>query len=277
MTAVIAPTINAQYAMQEEGGANLPWLQASQYEPRSTKEAVHLVAPEQSLELLAEGALANVETEQVETFLGGEEGTATVFKNVRWVILSKPSTGYAQNREDGQIIKIFRGMKFAGEWKSISRVYLACIVGNQLMLDEDGNVQVWQLKLSGMKTQWIDGGERSIVDLNKGLCKHYGVKRGWVTHLASVGIRAYAFKFEAKADAKKSSIGAMFGFAEGDNAQPLSEENQKLLFDFVSGEDFKALAADPFYLADAPAVDTADKFAVDEEESVPATLDGISF
>lgn len=266
-----AVTLNSAYLMEDEDGARFPWLQASIYKPSKVTSEIDLIVAPAAIDLLAEGALDDFGAEPVEINFGEAE-LAFKLTNARWVILSKPQSGYAQKVDDGSIIKVYKGLLFGDEWKSVGRVYLGCVTADtgKVMLDADGNVQVWSLKLKGLKTQWIDGKgvDRSIAKLNKGLCKHYGLKRGWATHMASVAIDAFPREFKSSKSKKQSSLGVMFGFAEGDNARPLAEENQKLVFEFVNSDEYKELSADPFGLSrqPAPEVPAPDEFEDEGEE-----------
>ena len=271
--------LNSAYAMEDESGARFPWLQADEYKPRNLKETVNLCIPEAALELLADDAMDGIESQPITTIFGEDEGLAYVFKNVRWIILTKPTTAFAQNKDDGSIKKIFKGMKFGDEWKSVSRLYLACIVGDSIMVDDQGTPQIWQMKLSGLKTQWIDGKieDKTIAELNKSLCKHYKVKKGWITHLVSVAISAFPRNFSSAIKSKESSIGTMFGFAAEDKAKPLSEANQKLVFELVSSDDFKAMAKDPFGIESLPESFSPPESTGNLDEPDDEELDGISY
>ena len=274
-------TINSQYVIEDSQGPKFPWLQATEYRLRGAKDKVSICAPEEAIDLLTDEAKSLISPQAIEVNYTGEPQLAFNLPAVRWVILGRPSTRFAQDKTDQKIIPIYRGMKFAGQYKSVARVYLAAVVEDTLVLSADGTPQIWQMKLSGLKTQWIDGqAGKTMSMLNASLCKHYGIKRGWVTHLVSTSICAFPRLFKGASD---ESWGVMFGFCDGDSARPLSEDNQKALFDLVSGEDFKALLDDPFGLKameaneKSPGNDSGSIDGRELEDYEEADLDDIPF
>jgi hypothetical protein len=158
---------------------------------------------------------------------------------------------YAMDKETKEVHPLQKGQKL----KTLNRVtaarlLLAMVIGDEVVLDNDGNPQIFTLKLTSTKTSLIGGdrdavGASTIHSLNKSLAEYFKVKRQWLTHLVSVNIKVSPQKFTSSENGK-SSVGVMFSLDGG--AKALSPDNQKVLFDLVSSEDFKELAADPFHL-----------------------------
>lgn len=250
MTAPESGTLLAKYAMESDDGARYPWIQFSEYEPKNSKAKIDVVVPEDALEMLSETAASKLETTPIEMYFDEEEVLSYRFDNVRWVILQKPESYYCQNKETKEIIRVYRGLKFGKTWKSVAKLYLAAVVDGEMLLNDEGELQIFQMKLTGLKTQWVgsDDVERNIYKFNSALCKHYGLnKRTWAASLASVRFAASPRLFKSKED-DQDSWGAMPHFEEGDSARPLSEANQKLTWEWLQTEEAQALGDDPFGL-----------------------------
>ena len=274
--------LNVDFGGEEQAENSLPWIQGNKNKPELDSE-VCLCFPPAVLERLSEEAVEMLQTVEVKTNYSNQLGTALKPVGVRWVILAQPAKGFAQNKHDNRISKTFDNMNWGADWKSASKLHLACLVGNELMTDDDGEVQVWTLKLSGMQGQWINGKDKknlSIVDFNKRIKKAVN-KKGWWTHLVSVELDVFPEVYASSSDAKLSSVGLRFGFVGDGNPKPLSSENQADVFRLISSQEFKELVADPFYVGDAEPsgeYESEEDFVVPEEVAAAATtLQDVSF
>lgn len=274
-------TLNTAYAVQQEQDwVSYPALQATDYRPRSLKDSIGLGFSEESFELLSDDAKQRLNCSEVECYFSAEDsGIVHVPAEVRWVLLNIPKL-FVQN-EDGSHEHLARGMKLSGTGrKTCARMFLAAIVDEDLILDEDGKPQVFRLNLKGTKTNLIGKtsdkeGSGTIAALNRGLQKHYKVK-GQLLHLVSVQLTAVAHKFVSRTSSE-SSLGVYFSLGSG--ARPLTEENQKRIFDLLQDEDLKQSIADPFGIKkSSPKEEEVYEFEAEyEEEEIPSTPGKIPF
>jgi hypothetical protein len=256
-------SFDSSLAMEgDSAGSRYPAIMADDYKPKNLKTAVKLGLTQDGLDILEDRAAGLVLPEQIEvSYSDGkvEEVFQAFAPGVRWIVLAQPRL-FAINKESGDISKLAKGMAERGE-VSISKVLLACLVGETLLLDEEVLPQVFTLKLKSSKTSLIgnnrdkDGGVKdnkdrsTIASLNNSVrsaCKDVA-KNAWVAHLASVELGAIAELFESKPDAKgksQSSMGIRFVFGEG--AKKVPTKAAKTIADFISTEEFKAFALNPF-------------------------------
>jgi hypothetical protein len=250
---------NTAYAIDGEmSGPRYPWIQADSYQPKNAKAKINIGITTDSMALVDGQVLSDVVDMATSSF--DDDGTEVEFgvfkKGVRWVILSRPKV-MAMVKATGEIIPtLAKGMKARGE-VTVCRVLLACLIGDELVKDASGDVQIFTLKLKSSKTAMVgssgdkdlgierNGGHRTIELLNSILVKRAEAKPGqWLGHTVSVEIGAVAEKF-ANADGD-SSIGIRFVFPEGSTAKAMPTEAVAEVFKLVSSEDFKALAKNPF-------------------------------
>jgi hypothetical protein len=251
--------IDSSLAMADSGGPSFPWLQATDYQPKNGNTAIKLVIPEDAYNLLGESASGKLECNP-ET-ISTTEGDTLAFEptNVRWVILSRPR-GFKIDRENN-VSAIEKGVKWNGAYKSVMRLLLAAVVDDEFLLDAEGSLQIFTLKLKGLKTEFVSPivpapGDRSITSMNNAICKALKTK-GWVGHLVSTELEVVPRSFKTS-DGSQSSWGCYFQFREGSSARPLPAKLQKQSHAFVSSEDFIALANDPFGLGAEKKKDATD-------------------
>ena len=246
----------------EGGGLRYPAIMADTYKPANTKIKVTLGLTEPHLDLLDDradglvGAAVSIEYgEDVEQFSPISDG-------VRWVVLAQPRL-FAENQETKEITGLTKGMSDRGE-KTVSKVLLGCLVGGKLVLDSEGLVQIFTLKLKSTKTNLIgnrtdkDGGVEknagysTIASLNNAVranCKG-AAKNAWVAHLASIELLAVSELFTKSGgggDGKKkadSSMGIRFIF--GERAQQVPSAEAKKIVELSGTEEFKEFAKNPF-------------------------------
>lgn len=240
-------TINASFVVSDSSGPSLPWLQADDYAPKNDQTKIHLVIPEDSFNLLTDDAAQALNPEA--RVISTSEGNTPAFEpsGTRWIILARPQAFKVDSENRYHYLQ--KGVRFNPGDKSVTRLLLAAVTDTGILLDESGKIQIFTLKLKGMKTEFakrIDNSSkvRSIQDMNAALEKHYKV-RGWLSHLVSVAIEVVPRKFTTR-DGSQASWGCMFQFPEGENARPLSNELQAQVNEFVREDEFMALAQDPF-------------------------------
>lgn len=240
--------IDLSYAVESESiGQKYPSLQASNYKPSNPKEKIELCLSQESHDLLQ---FPNViKFEPIEAYFDAESYTMQKFPDeIRWVILDIPKT-YVLDKSTGKIDYLKRGVKFAGTSNvSISRVYLAALVGDDFSITATGAPQIFTLKLTSTKTQLInnfrDPEYKSISKLNKALQSHYKTKNNLI-HLVSVKLQASPYKFTSSKSGE-SSLGIMFELTG--NAKPLSKINQGLIYELLQDPEITQDLKDPFRL-----------------------------
>lgn len=247
--------LNTEYAIaQPQSGAMYPSLQMSQYKSIGLADKLSLVLSPESLELmdLTKAASLDLMPKTCIYFDKNDDRLDIemfeITADVRWVVLCKPKVLVVE-KATGKIRPIAAGDNFVEMGlKTISKLFLCAVVEGNLILDKEDNPQIFTLKLQGLKTALIEDNKnketKSIVSLNTGLCKHYGVKNAWLTHLVSVGLEVYTYTFKGD---KGASVGGNFRLV-GD-AKVLSATEQKKAFQLANSEDFQAIADDPFGLA----------------------------
>jgi hypothetical protein len=147
-------------------------------------------------------------------------------------------------------------------------------VGDEVLLNDEGEVQIFTLKMTSNKTALIGGYNdkdfgvsrnaegKTLTALNAGLEAHYNTS-GWLTHLVSVDLVAYPYVFTSSSS-KESSMGIRFGL-EG-NARPLSQASQELAFNVCTNPKFQVKFSDPFGLNQK---DSADRAVPISEDDIP--------
>jgi hypothetical protein len=288
-------TYEADYSVQGESrGPRYPWVQADCAQPQSATQTVKFG--------LSADSLKNVQGEIPgdmgrAMFPGGEVDFLVPSVDVRWVILARPrlfamvktETPESQGRE-GDVFPLTKGMRERGEITA-SLVLLGCVVGGDFIRDADGEIQVFTLKLTSTKTNWVGGlkekdlgvsrfidavkskdfGEsqaRTIESFNQKLVQmQNGRSNHWLGHTASIRIGVVA-KAIPTSDGKKQSLSNIFCFEPGSGAAMLPPALAKASFEFVSTPEFKSLAANPFDKSGTTSIATPQpvSMAVDDEE-----------
>ena len=264
----------------EGGGLRYPAIMADTYKPANTLTKVVLGLTEPHLDLLDDraeglvrGAVPIEYGEDVEQFSPISDG-------VRWVVLAQPRL-FAENQETKEITSLTKGMSDRGE-KTVSKVLLGCLVGGKLVLDSEGLVQIFTLKLKSTKTNLIgnradkDGGVEknagysTIASLNNAVranCKG-AAKNAWVAHLASIELLAVSELFtKSGGDGKKkadSSMGIRFIFGEG--AKQVPREEAKKIVELIGTEEFKEFAKNPFVKFAALPATTEHEYEIETED-----------
>lgn len=242
--------LNPKYIVEEESqGTSLPSLQADDYSPKKNQK-LKIVLNETSWELISDDVKESIAFEEHAIDWDDGKGDQPMYEieDARWVILSRPRI-YNLHRETNQVTRGYiKDADYGKNYKTVSRIALACLVGDELLKGDDGEVQVFTLKLTSTKTTWIKKEKRSIHALNNAVKKGMGARgNNWVCHLVSNDIIAYPHVAVSAKNGEKSNS-TRFGFAEGSAAKNLSEENCALTHALITSDEFRELADSGFGL-----------------------------
>lgn len=272
--------INSAYTQQvEEGGAAYPSIMASDYQPKMTTK-VTMGLPEASWDMLSNEGQVLLEATMSEAAFGEEVVGFYTPKAVRWIILNLP--GLFVVDDEGNVERLERGMKLAGSGKkTLAKMFMCAIVGEQIILDDEGLPQVFSINLKSSKTALIGKavdkeGSGSVWALNKALRAHWkGGKGSWYTQQVTVELTAKPEKFTSKSN-DQSSIGVMFSLEGG--ARILSEENQAGIHDLLQDKELQATMADPFNISGRVSESALESVTIEDEagEAIDE-IDGIPF
>lgn len=252
--------LNTQYAIAATDDVQrYPALQADNYQPSNAKQQINLCLSTESVSILPETVLVPLGLEPGTADFGESEVEIGILPTaVRWVLLAPPKM-FATDKATKEIFRIQKGQKLKDLGRvTLSRLLLAAVVEGIVLCDDAGLPQIFTLNLKSSKTALVgsgrdadcgmarNNGNSTVFGLNKALCDHYKLKNTWLTHLVSVSLKAVPEKFKSSTSGD-ASWGIRFLLDGG--AKPLSEDQQKVIFDLITTEDFKALAEDPFRLA----------------------------
>ena len=263
----------------EGGGLRYPAIMADTYKPANTKIKVTLGLTEPHLDLLDDRADGLVGTAVAIEYGEDVEQFSPISDGVRWVVLAQPRL-FAENQETKEITGLTKGMSDRGE-KTVAKVLFGCLLNDKLVLDSEGLVQVFTLKLKSTKTNLIgnrtdkDGGVEknagysTIASLDNAVrakCKG-AAKNAWVAHLASIELLAVSelFTKSGGGDGKKkadSSMGIRFIFGEGANQVP--REEAKKIVELIGTEEFKEFAKNPFVKFTALPATTEHEYEIED-------------
>jgi hypothetical protein len=225
--------------------AGYPALQASKYKNLSEESIIKLGLSTSAVDLLGADTLAKLYPETMSVKYGAEEEMFYVpHSRIRWVPLHFPKKYIEDSSGERRVYR-----PIGGDWndkcKSVCRLLLAAVDGDELVTDEQGEPAVFGLTLRGMKTQRITGKEGSLLSLNAALCKRHGVTTpSYMGHLVSMEITCKVSEFSSAADSSKTSLGADYVFAKASLLPPATQAATTALV----REDSRLMAAiaDPF-------------------------------
>jgi hypothetical protein len=194
-------------------------------------------------------------------------------ESVRYVVLVQPRK-YVRDRKTKENIRpLGKGdrLKEMG-LETVVKLLIALVVDDAPILDGDGRVQVFTLKLNSTKTNLVSDYRnkeaKSIESLAEKLKERYKTSK-WLTHLVSLSIVVTPQQFKnAEGETSEGIIFELSG-----NAKALNKEAQKAIAVLVSSEYFKAIAADPFGLKTA----AASAIEAEVEEDTAAILAEMPF
>ncbi|NEQ53717.1 MAG: hypothetical protein F6K11_26890 [Leptolyngbya sp. SIO3F4] len=247
---------------------SLPYLVASNYKPQTLEDELHLCVTMEVLDKLSKSAqevilAAAGGTENIA--LGGKREQAVNMSAARWILPARPARGFVDEKTGENQSRIRRQIP-GEEWNpktmtSATRLFLFCIINDQVLVDDSGSPQLFTLNLSGsnrgkwvysdkdfngchidgLNKYWIDKCRRQLKDANQpsNLIK----SNSWVLHLCSIQIEPvpYATTYEGT-----TNIHAKYHFVPNSQPENLSPENQKLVSSFIRSEYFQELKKDPF-------------------------------
>ena len=224
-----------------------PALQVNNYKPRTKDEEISFCLSESSLDLINPNSNL-LETKITNCIYGREEVLMhEIVSDVRWVFLNIPRI-FIQDKTTKEISFPQKGVKLFGTNKvTVAKCFLACLVGDELILDIEGEPQIFTLKLTSSKTQLIgyqNSSDKSILSLNREIQKHFKTKDNLV-HLVSVNLEAKPKEFVSN-HTGDSSLGVLYKLSG--NAKVLNPQQQQQIFDLVNSEEIQSLFDDPFGL-----------------------------
>jgi hypothetical protein len=243
-------TLNKNLVIQTQPTReSFPGLQATHYTP-TIKDSISWVMPVDSANMLSEDAKALLELYPTTCLYGKGEKEVPMFgitDKARFVVLTKP-VKFKKNKVTN---KISVASELGENEITLARIFVTLIVGDKIVLNEAGEPQIFTIKADSYKTDIVgsyknqtqENGDRTLFLLNEALVKHYQLPRNsWATHLVSIDLQIVPCKRTGKNGQSSMSI----RFRIEGNAKPLSDENQQLLFSFVSSDYFQDLAKNPF-------------------------------
>jgi hypothetical protein len=277
MTALTAQDFAAYAVEVDDFGASYPAIQATNYRPLSLKDKIQLCIAESSYEKMDDAALTSLsEHGEMGVAVFDREGTETsrikLGAGIRFVALGIPSIFFL-NKEENTILprdtKVTLG-KGSGIVTVTRLPLLVVLPDGNLLLNIDGEPQIFTLKLKSSKTMLVTGNRKDkefkcLRDVQKGLQKHYRLSsRQGCLHLASLSIVAKPSMFS---DGKDSSLGVLFALSGG--AKELDREKVLPIVQLMQQPETMQLLKDPFGLDSAPIAESSP-----EEEYSPDTFDG---
>lgn len=275
MTALTAQDF-AAYAVEVDDFTSYPAIQATNYRPLSLKDKIQLCIAESSYEKMDDEALTSLsEHGEMGVAVFDREGTETsIIKlgdGIRFVALGIPSI-FLLDKEENKILprdkKVTLG-KGSGVVTVTRLPLLVVLPDGNLLLNGNGEPQIFTLKLKSSKTMLVTGNRKDkefkcLKDVQKGLQKHYRLSsRQGCLHLASLSIVAKPSMFS---DGKDSSLGVLFALNGG--ARELSKEKVLPIVQLMQQPETMQLLKDPFNLGAGP---TAESLPEDESTQ---TYDG---
>lgn len=263
-TATLEPKINASYGVElSTKSQKYPALQPDVRKVETLKTSVNICLNETSLGLLSESA-AKYFGSKTKTVCFDGENDQTVYllpEGIRWVVMGIPQTFMQNKKDDSDIRPLQKGFKLAANgFKSVTKLLMAAIVDDGFVLDSNGSVQFFTLKLTSSKTKLTknvdpkDKDFRCLTRLNDAIIKHQNLpKQSWL-HCVSVALGTKTEKFQNAAG--DSSFGFLYTL-EG-NARNLPENLAKTSFMLVQSKEVRDFLKDPFGISKPKNEDTPD-------------------
>lgn len=255
-------TLLSEYALPDTQQQKYPAFQADDYQPKSLKSKINICLAESSVELLSPESIEQLNLEIKPVTFGENEANVFVPRStVEFVFLGLPRL-FLYDKETQRYEALTSGTKLAGTKKvTAAKLFMCVAIAGELLLDNDAQPQVFTLNLKSSKTSLLkakfpSAGDGTLHSLNAALTKHYHLK-GWITHLASVKLHAMPEKFTSSVSGD-SSLGIKF--ALDGTATPLSEPNQKAMFELLQHPDLLADLQNPYKLASLPPTNASSTF-----------------
>jgi hypothetical protein len=253
-TAVIEHQIDTTLGAKIVGGGlgqRYPSVQASCYQPKIT-DKLDLVFGDSSLSLLSDKAKAMMITSTMETAFSDDSEIQTVSvinPAIRWIFIGMPTARFVRSKDTKKVQNLEKGMSFKRDrLESCAKIFLAAVLDEELICDDNGAVQVFSLALNSTKTKLVEDKDpeyRTIRKLNNWLIKKnpkLDPKDFWV-HLASVSLIA---KPEKMVGADATSIGTMYII--NDMPRILPPTIQKDMGMLSNSPEMQILVNDPYLI-----------------------------
>lgn len=239
-------TIDATYALPDTSQQRYPALQVNEYEPRNLNAKLSICLSEQSVELLSQDALNLLDPQPITASFKDGDTTLFALSNIDCVVIGVSPT-FLYNKKINRY-QPNRGEEVGGDIVTARKVFLALMVGDRFAITEDGTPQVFTLNLKSLATDFVkpskpQQGDGSICSLNVALCKHYKI-RGSLTHLVKVPLLAAPTERVSKTNPGNSKFAVKYSL--GNKAEPLSKEQQKIMFDLAQDPEIKDAIANPY-------------------------------
>lgn len=278
MTTAVAqpePKINASYGAElASKGQKYPALQPDIRKVENIKTVVNLCLNDTSLGLLSEQAAKYFgSTPKTVCFDGENDQTVYILpEGIRWVVMGFPQTFMQHKSDSANIRPLQKGFKLAeNNFKSATKLLMAAIVDDGFVLNSDGAIQLFTLKLTSSKTKLTknvdpkDKEYRCLTRLNDTLIKRDNLPRQSWIHCVSVSIGTETRKFTSGVDGS-SSFGYLYTLVGG--ARNLSDALAKQSFMLSQSNEVKEFLKDPFGIY-KPKGESSDDSHDDHQDSNP--------
>jgi hypothetical protein len=255
-TPTTAPTetkINASYGAElSSKGQKYPAIQPDIRKIENVKTVVKLCLNDASLGLLSENASKYFGSNPKTVCFDGENDQTVYLipEGIRWVVMGFPQTFMQHKADLANIRPLQKGFKLAENgFKSATKLLMAAIVDDGFVLNSDGAIQLFTLKLTSSKTKLIknvdpkDKEYRCLTRLNDTLIKHDNLPRQSWIHCVSVDIGTETRKFTS-ATTGDSSFGHLYTLVGG--ARNLADALAKQSFMLAQSDEVKSFLKDPF-------------------------------
>lgn len=242
-------TLDLSYAQPDTQSQLYPALQADNYQPK-LKDKVSICLSEDSFLLLSEDTKNLLEFELLEAEFKGQPTDVFKPKEIRLIPLAMPLS-FCFHKESQRYRIIAAGVGFKGNGLvSASKIHFCAVSDKSLLLDDDGQPQIFTLNLKSSKTQLIKPmkpvkGDGSLFSWNEQMKSEYKAK-GWLLHL-------FGFKLSAKpqtftsASSGESSVGIIFELTD---PQPIAPEHQKLVTERLQDPILKESIKNPYKIGE---------------------------
>lgn len=270
-------TINANLGVQDSTkGQTYPAIQAACYKPRDFDDEIPLVLSEDSYLMLStesqqlmvplminytSGRFLSMEDFRANEIkyrsLSGEwEPFFGIPKNWRFVFWGLPRS-FTQIKKDnhlgkkGAILALKQGQKMReNDLVSATRCLISVVTDNGFLIDLNGSIQFFTLKLTSTKTCLIDSYNdpdyKSLTKLNKTIIEQEKLSaKSSYLHLVSVALKVTPKQFTSSLT-NDSSMGILFEIDGG--YKPLPDNLQQSAFAMRQSDEVMEFLADPFFL-----------------------------
>ena len=240
-------SLSTEYAVKSDSIRH-PAIQSTLYTPMDG-ETPQLCLDEASRSLLSDEMQTRLGLVPTEArFHKKKEDAYLLSSKLRFIPLGIPRI-FGYHKKDKQVVPLVRGMKLREQGVvSITRIPFCILDSNGILTNDDGEFQIFTLKLNSKKTSLVFGDRddpsfSSLRSLNESLQKHYKAPGSTLVHLVSVALGVVP-RVETSVANGDESQGIRFIFNGG--AKPLTTEQQEKIFCLVQTEEVINMLKDPF-------------------------------